>query len=433
MLRSGLIAILLAGLATGAGVELLLYLDGSLPQPPAVVLALLVGWSFIASGVVAWARRPDNRTGLLMVIVGFLWFLGLLGFAEQRELHWSGDLLGRPLQVAVFAYLLLTFPNGRLETRAARVLAVAAFIDACIVRNSSRLVDDDRLAGRIFDASEVAIIVIFLGIIVLLASRWRAGSAAWRRAVAPLLLPGAVALSMLILFFANDVAGRPLGETPGWLYRIAFAILPILFLAGLLRMRLARAGVADLLVELERPPSGELRTRSPAPSTTPRSSSPTGCLTSRRSSTGRPGRSSCPRRMEAAASPPAPRRRHRRRSGPRRRPGRRARAGPAVAATGRLTIENQRLRRRSGPSSRRSAPPGRGSWSSATPSAAGSSATSTTAPSSGWSTSRSLSGSPAPRSRPPPTGSWRPPSTKRPRSYGSPWPNSASWPGGSTR
>ena len=257
--RSGLIGILLAGLAAGAGVEFLLYLDGSLPSPPAVVLALLVGWSFIASGVVGWARRPDNRTGLLMVVVGFLWFLGLLGFAEQAELHWIGDLVGRPLQVSVLAYLLLAFPSGQLESRAARVLAVAAFVAACIVRNSSRLVDDDRLAARIFDASEVAIIVVFLGIIGLLAWRWRAGSGAWRRAVGPLLWPGALALATLVLFFANDLADEPLGTTPAWLYRIAYAIFPLLFLAGLLRMRLARAGVADLLVELERPSSGELR------------------------------------------------------------------------------------------------------------------------------------------------------------------------------
>jgi signal transduction histidine kinase len=258
--HSGRIAILLAGLAAGVGVELLLYLDGTLPSLPAVALALVVGWSFVASGVVAWSRRPDNRTGALMILVGFLWFLGLLGFAEQDALYRIGDLVGRPLQVAVFVYLLLAFPTGRLETRGARVLAGAAFVDACIVRNSSRLFDDDRLAGRLYDASEIAIIVIFLGIIGVLARRWRAGSGAWRRAVGPLLWPGALALSMLILFFANDVAGEPLGTTPAWLYRIAYAVLPLLFLAGLLRMRLARAGVAELLLQLERPqPAADVR------------------------------------------------------------------------------------------------------------------------------------------------------------------------------
>jgi hypothetical protein len=38
----------------------------TLPAPVHVT----VGWSFVAAGTVAWLRRPDNRTGLLMTVTG---------------------------------------------------------------------------------------------------------------------------------------------------------------------------------------------------------------------------------------------------------------------------------------------------------------------------------------------------------------------------
>ena len=42
-----------------------------------------VGWSFIGTGLYAWRRRPESRTGVLMVLLGFAWFLVR---AEAREL-----------------------------------------------------------------------------------------------------------------------------------------------------------------------------------------------------------------------------------------------------------------------------------------------------------------------------------------------------------
>jgi len=38
--------------------------------------SVVVGWSFVACGVLLWTRRPANRLGLLMTTVGFLWLVG---------------------------------------------------------------------------------------------------------------------------------------------------------------------------------------------------------------------------------------------------------------------------------------------------------------------------------------------------------------------
>src|SRR5919198_4732753 len=68
-----------AALVVGAiGIALVLTSDHEDRAVPTLVLGLLLGWSFIASGLVARARSPDNPTGRLMVAFGFVWFLGAL-------------------------------------------------------------------------------------------------------------------------------------------------------------------------------------------------------------------------------------------------------------------------------------------------------------------------------------------------------------------
>ena len=38
-----------------------------------IIVGCVVAWSFVVAGLVAWNRRPDNRTGPLMTLVGFAW------------------------------------------------------------------------------------------------------------------------------------------------------------------------------------------------------------------------------------------------------------------------------------------------------------------------------------------------------------------------
>jgi len=261
--RSGSLAILFAGLAVGVGAEAARRVGGEAPDSRAEIvglaLGLAIGWSFVVSGVVAWSRRPGNRIGPLMVLVGLLWFVGRLDFAAEEPFQTIGAWV-RPVHIAVFAHLLLAFPSGRLESRPARALALAAYVNVIVVNNAPQYVSDEQVAQGMFDASQVATALIFVAIIGELVWRWRVGSAAWRRAVGPLLWPGALALSTLIVFFGNELAGQPLGTGPGWAFRVAYAAFPLLFLIGLLRARLARASVAELVVELgEAEPAGGLR------------------------------------------------------------------------------------------------------------------------------------------------------------------------------
>jgi hypothetical protein len=53
------------------------------PAAASAVLALIVGWAYIGSGLIARRQRPDNRLGAVMVFIGFAWFATFLADADS--------------------------------------------------------------------------------------------------------------------------------------------------------------------------------------------------------------------------------------------------------------------------------------------------------------------------------------------------------------
>ena len=86
-------------------------------RPSGVELAidLVVGLSFAATGLIAWARRPENNTGRLLLAVSFTWFLALFGTANDAVVSTIGQA-GQSLVLAAFVHLVLAYPAGRLST-----------------------------------------------------------------------------------------------------------------------------------------------------------------------------------------------------------------------------------------------------------------------------------------------------------------------------
>jgi hypothetical protein len=79
-----------------------------------IALDIVAGGGFVAVGLFAWWRRPDNRVGALMVATGFTWFLGMFGLTEPAFLFTIGILFNN-LFLGPAIQLLLGFPTGRLE------------------------------------------------------------------------------------------------------------------------------------------------------------------------------------------------------------------------------------------------------------------------------------------------------------------------------
>src|SRR5213592_56806 len=121
-----------AALAAG-GIAVALTAASDHEQHPglAIALGLFVSWSFIFAGLIGWSRRPANRTGMLMVAVGFGVFVGSLGEANYSLPFTLGALFGS-LFIAAFIHLLLAYPGGTLISRKARALVAAGYVTAFV-------------------------------------------------------------------------------------------------------------------------------------------------------------------------------------------------------------------------------------------------------------------------------------------------------------
>ena len=231
------------------------------------VLTTAVGVAFVAAGLVARYRRPDNRTGLVMVATGFAWFVPSLTQANDAIPFSLGTALG-DLPWAFFAYLILSYPHGRLEDAASKAVVAGAFAIAGVLRPVWTLFNDLReehengpenallidhrpgLADGIELAERVIALFLIAGAVTILARRWRRATPPVRRALSPVFLAFTATVVILAISLFLEALGLD-GEYVYWVSLVALLSVPLAFAIGLLRTRLARAGLGDLLIGLQ--------------------------------------------------------------------------------------------------------------------------------------------------------------------------------------
>ena len=232
------------------------------------VLGTLIGVAFVATGMYAWSRRPDNRIGRLMVATGATWLVSALSQANTPLLFSIGLVFG-PLYLAFVTWLLLVFPDGRIGSRAGRRLLIAGFVDVLLVYELGILLDIDNShmgahvpdnafavlhapgVAAVFDSLSAGIgAAVVAGAAVVVVGRRRAASPVVRRAGAPVLWTGLICLSAVAISLAigssrvSDLAHAIASSVA----MLTFLALPFAYLFGLLRSRYARAGtVSELL------------------------------------------------------------------------------------------------------------------------------------------------------------------------------------------
>jgi signal transduction histidine kinase len=275
-----LVWIAVAGVAVGVAAEVTSYRTGT--RVPDVVRDVCVGWAFIAAGVVAWWRRPEYRTGCLMVAEGFAWFIGNfqgLGVALIFSLsYWFAAL-----NQAVLAHLLLSFPRGRLESRAARVLALGTYA-LVVVGGFATMVTADPQTGDRADylcgsgCPQNALLLVhsqalslatnrlyYLGAVVIgfallafLVRRWAKASMPERRSLLPVWVTGFLLIFIIIGDVGTALGGRgsdTISLVVLWTSDLSQLAIPLAFLLGLLMMQLKRGAVGELVVELGQAPA----------------------------------------------------------------------------------------------------------------------------------------------------------------------------------
>jgi signal transduction histidine kinase len=263
---------MIALLALFAGVGAALLALGSERERPPVALsaavALLVGWAYIGSGLIARRQRPKNRLGTVMVFVGFAWFATFLADAKASLVFTLGKAL-ESVYLLGFVYLVLAFPTGRLRSKLDRALIAAAVALVTTVElawllfadsrsqicsqcpeNAFEVTRNDSVATGLLQGQRTVGVVLSAFTVALLVRRWLRASAPERRAGAPVLWAGSAMFAALAFSVGNDIFRHPLGEGPAWTREVVFASIPIAVLAVLLQRRLARGAVAGLVVEL---------------------------------------------------------------------------------------------------------------------------------------------------------------------------------------
>jgi signal transduction histidine kinase len=255
------IALALAALVAGIGVVVVVAHDGGESVLEAV-LGVTIGCSFVASGLVAWARRPENAVGRAMVLAGFVRLAAeFCTGSDNRVLYPIGHLSHHVFWVAM-AYVVLAFPGGRLEDKLSRWIVVGALLLLPLAlgwlllggnhqKNAIALTRSE--AAHAFDRASIALGLVLVALVIfVLARRWRRASPRLRVAIAPVLWTGAAGFALALLMLGDDAAGSRLGALPLVVFDLGLAGVAVGFLVGVLRARLARSAVADLVVELGR-------------------------------------------------------------------------------------------------------------------------------------------------------------------------------------
>ena len=236
------------------------------PLALGTVLQVLVGWSFAACGIFLWARRPANRLGPLMTIVGFLWLLGRTMSLVPHPVVYIAGLWLTDLWAAGFAFFLLSFPTGRLASRVDRAI-VGVFLFVTVPLEflwflflvpdngmNALSIASDPSAAHVIDTIQRDMISLGAVLLVIaLGRRWLRSSSPVRRQMAPV-LAGAIAIllqSASWIFLSSGTSLEPLDDV----IFVAQIAIPIAVLLVILQARMARAAVADLVVELGQTPT----------------------------------------------------------------------------------------------------------------------------------------------------------------------------------
>jgi signal transduction histidine kinase len=268
-LRRALIALGFAGFLIGIATFVMVTTGDAATVPLLEAnLTLLIGWSFIGTGLFAWYRRPSNLIGPLMVCVGFAWFVSEFKVSDI-PLAASIGFAANSLPIAILIHLLIVFPSGRARSRLDRFFIGYAYVagglvaaiptlfynpggdpdcTGCVWSNPLLIHDNLDLVHTIFNTLSAVSIPVLLALIVHLVLRARSASPEERRSQEPLWWAGGATVFLFAAALVTNL-GPEKGNYDDYIWYIAnfvIAAVPFAFLLGLLRTRLSEA---DLVAE----------------------------------------------------------------------------------------------------------------------------------------------------------------------------------------
>jgi signal transduction histidine kinase len=237
------------------------------------VPAVAIGWTAIASGLIAAGKRPGNRLGLLMVAYGFAVLIRPWQYSSDDVVFTIGYALGQ-LNVALAGHVVLAYPRGRVGDPLELWLVRAGYLATTLIPLATLLVYDgdaglayvppgpeslllaatsDRAAAGLEDAFVLLVYGLLAAcFLALVARKLVRATTRERRLLAPLVLAAFVvatrALTEMLLAFVSPPPA--IVERLYWWQVAGQLLLPVALLVGLLRSHLTQSHVGELVLEL---------------------------------------------------------------------------------------------------------------------------------------------------------------------------------------
>ncbi len=247
------LALLASVLATGVAVVVALVATGPLADVPVVYAFPAIGALYAATGLLAWSRRPANRTGALLVCAGATWLGASLANTSPRVLIAIGTVTA-VLPVSFVLHLLHASPGGRLHGRTSTAAVVAGYVVGVVLQAPlwafrpqpapydvllvAARPDLAQAGYRVQQAVGAVVVAVTVGVLV---RRLREHEPEQRRVLAPLFGLGVLAV-VAIPLVANVL--RPLlglgPQLTAALQLTTIALVPLGFLGMVLRGGYAR-------------------------------------------------------------------------------------------------------------------------------------------------------------------------------------------------
>jgi signal transduction histidine kinase len=253
--------------------------NGQAADFPTRIALGVSGFISVLAGVTIRTRRPENPLGTLLTLSGLL---GPLAFMVGGTTVWItlASAVAFIVATCIGMAVIIAFPSGRIDRKAFVFIGITGLTVALF--RLRQLATSDPVASipgwtepnpfriypsqTVLDAFTIGYDVLGIGYLlaigIWLARRWAGLRGPSRRSIAPVLGGGLVFVAASVLQALTEIVapGREIVDLVRFLHTLSFSAISLGFMAGLLRVRMARSAVADLVVELgDTPEPAELR------------------------------------------------------------------------------------------------------------------------------------------------------------------------------
>jgi signal transduction histidine kinase len=243
-------------------------------QPAFVSLIVAGSLAFVITGLLVWHQRPATLIGPLLWIVGMTWLIPQWRYGSESFTWTLGTWLLVTLHQAALTHVVFAYPSGVIRSRAERWVVAASYLTATVgalvvtafardpaslgfpgfPRNVLLVNPDVEIWRALVSLKTTFELLLAIAILVLVARRWNRSSGLGRRRLGPFLLGGGLAaVSFSAGYTAVGLRSPFLSGIPldylviRWPLAALYLVVPIAIGWGVLRERLDRAGVADLM------------------------------------------------------------------------------------------------------------------------------------------------------------------------------------------